>query len=132
MKFYKVICGDMRDHFSGYTTIKNELLTEKERNKKFRYLPDSIFQEVEISRNKTFWSFGARFEMEAEKKRFEVICMEDQRRFIFQTETAEEAIRNMLYTLNLSHMDRAAIIKKTDSGKHLYMDHGGKTYAIAV
>lgn len=64
MKFYKVIRGDVRDHFSGYTTIENELLTEKERNRKFRYLHDSVFQEVEISRKKTFWNFGARFEMQ--------------------------------------------------------------------
>lgn len=132
MKFYKVICGDVRDHFSGYTTIKNELLTEKERNRKFRYLHDSVFEEVEINHNKTFWSFGARFEMEADKKRFEVVCIDDQRRFIFQTETAEEAMQKMLYTLNLSHMDRAATIKQTGSGKHLCMDHGGKTYAIAI
>lgn len=64
MLYYKVIRGDVRDHFSGYTTIKNELLTPKERNKKFRYLSDDVFQTVEVSRKKTFFNFGARFEMQ--------------------------------------------------------------------
>ena len=63
MKFYKVVVGDKYDYFTGYTTIKNELLTERERNTKFRYLRDDVFQEVEVSKKKTFWSFGARFEV---------------------------------------------------------------------
>lgn len=62
MKFYRVTIDGKHDYFTGYTTIKNELLTEKERNTKFRYLSDSIFEPVEISKRKTFWSFGARFE----------------------------------------------------------------------
>lgn len=70
--------------------------------------------------------------MEANKKRFEVVCLDDQQRFTFQAVTAEEALQKMLYTLNLSHMDRAATIQQTGSGKHLFMDHGGKTYAIAI
>ena len=64
MMFYKVVVPDVHDYFTGYTTIKDELLTEKERNKKFRYLYDSVFEKVEISRKKTFWSFGARFEIQ--------------------------------------------------------------------
>lgn len=63
MKFYKVVVGDKYDYFTGYTTIKNELLTERERNTKFRYLQDDVFQEVEVSKKKTFWHFGARFEI---------------------------------------------------------------------
>lgn len=62
MKFYKVVVPDKYDYFTGYTTIKNELLTEKERNKKFRYLCDDCFQIVEVSKKKTFWSFGCRFQ----------------------------------------------------------------------
>ena len=63
MKFYKVVVADKYDYFTGYTTIKNELLTERERNTKFRYLQDDVFQEVEVSKKKTFWCFGARFEI---------------------------------------------------------------------
>ena len=51
------------DYFTGYTTIKNELLTEKERNTKFRYLMDDCFKIVEISKKNVYWCFGARFEM---------------------------------------------------------------------
>lgn len=50
MKFYKVVVDDKYDYFTGCTTIKNELLTERERNTKFRYLQDDVFQEVEVSK----------------------------------------------------------------------------------
>lgn len=63
MKYYRVIIGDKHDYFTGYTTIKNELLTEKERNRKFRYLTNSVFEIVDISRKKTYFSFGCRFEI---------------------------------------------------------------------
>ena len=62
MKFYKVVVPDKHDYFTGYTTVKNELLTEKERNKKFRYLYDDCFQVVDVSKKKTHWCFGCRFE----------------------------------------------------------------------
>lgn len=62
MKYYRVIRDSVHDYFTGYTTIKNELLTEKERNAKFRYLNDDIFEAVNVNRNKCFWCFGARFE----------------------------------------------------------------------
>lgn len=62
MKFYKVVQGDKHDYFTGYTTILNELVTQKERETKFRYLSDDVFSVVDISKKKTFWSFGARFE----------------------------------------------------------------------
>ena len=62
MKYYKVVIGDKHDYFTGHTTILNELLTEKERHIKFRYLQDNCFKIVEISRKKTHIFFGARFE----------------------------------------------------------------------
>lgn len=62
MKFYKVRIPDKYDYLTGYTTIQNELLTERERNSKFRYLMDECFQVVYISKKNTYWSFGARFE----------------------------------------------------------------------
>lgn len=62
MKFYKVIKGDVNDYFTGYTTVKDELVTQRERDTKFRYLSDSVFKEVDVSKKKTYWFFGARFE----------------------------------------------------------------------
>lgn len=62
MLYYKVNTGDKHDYFTGNTTIKNELLTEKERNTKFRYLTDEYFTPVNISRKNVYFSFGARFE----------------------------------------------------------------------
>lgn len=62
MLFYKVR-RDAYDYFNKYGVVKNELLTEKERNTKCRYLKDEVFQPVEVSKKKTFWSFGCRFEM---------------------------------------------------------------------
>lgn len=61
MKYYKAI-AEKHDYFTGNTLIENELLTEKERNTKFRYLSDAYFTPVEISRKKIFFSFGVRFE----------------------------------------------------------------------
>lgn len=62
MMYYKVTVGDKHDYFTGYTTVLGELVTPKERNKKFRYLPDYIFKPVNISKRDVVWIFGARFE----------------------------------------------------------------------
>jgi len=61
MKFYKANC-EKYDYFTGNTLLQNELLTERERNTKFRYLSDNNFSVVEVSKKRTFWSFGARYE----------------------------------------------------------------------
>lgn len=60
MKYYQAI-EERYDYFTGYATIENELLLPKERDTKFRYLPDDCFRKVEISRAKTYTMFGARF-----------------------------------------------------------------------
>lgn len=61
MKFYKAI-AEKHDYFTGYTTVINELITQKERDSKFRYLSDDCFIMVEVSKKKIYWFFGARFE----------------------------------------------------------------------
>lgn len=63
MLYYKVN-AEKHDYFTGYTTVIGELITEKERQKNFRYLPDHIFSKVQIPKNKTVFIFGARFEIE--------------------------------------------------------------------
>lgn len=65
MKFYKVL-AERHDYFTGNTTVLGELVTQKERDRKYRYLSDDIFQEVEVSKKKTVWIFGARFEQTEE------------------------------------------------------------------
>lgn len=65
MKYYKVL-EEKYDYFTGWTAIQNELLTEKERNTRFRYLSDEFFKPVEVSRKKTYFSFGVRFEIRKE------------------------------------------------------------------
>ena len=45
--------------------------------------------------------------------------------------TAYEALYNMMYTLNLNRFDRNCEILKTNSGRILYIEHTGKTYAVA-
>lgn len=62
MKYYKAL-AEKHDYFTGYTTIPSELVTQRERDTKFRYIGDDVFQQVEISKSKIFWSFGARFEI---------------------------------------------------------------------
>lgn len=61
MKFYKAV-AEKHDYFTGYTTVIGELVTQKERDTKFRYLTDNVFTVVNVSKKRTFWSFGARFE----------------------------------------------------------------------
>lgn len=53
---------EKHDYFTGWTTIPGELLTEKERERRFRYLPDKIFEKVYVSKKRTYKMFGARFE----------------------------------------------------------------------
>ena len=62
MKYYRVVKGNKHDYFTGYTTVIDELLTERERNTRFRYLSDDVFEIVSISKYKTYKLFGARFE----------------------------------------------------------------------
>lgn len=59
MKYYRAK-GEYHDYFTGYTTVPGELVTERERNTKFRYLSDHVFEPVLCSRRDTYISFGAR------------------------------------------------------------------------
>lgn len=62
MVYYKVITGDKHDYKTGYTTIKNELVTPRERKMKFSNLPDKYFNIVNVSQKNIYFFFGARFE----------------------------------------------------------------------
>ena len=60
MKYYKIKeeCDNKR-RSDGSILIKNELYTEKEKEK-FN-IPNNFCEVVEISKNKIYWFFGARF-----------------------------------------------------------------------
>ena len=62
MKYLKAT-ADAFDYFTGYALVEGELVTQKQRNTRFRYISDDYFTPVEIPKNKTFTSFGCRFEM---------------------------------------------------------------------
>lgn len=59
-----------------------------------------------------------------------VTCMETGKQYIMDAKTPYEALQKMKYTLDLSRQDKGAIINKTESGLHLWMEHSGKTYSV--
>ena len=46
----------------NFFLISNELFTKKEIDKLKIYAIDKVFTKIEISKNKTYFSFGSRFE----------------------------------------------------------------------
>lgn len=62
MKYYRAV-AEKYDYFTGYGTIINELVTAKEKEKRFPHLSGAAFEVVEISKKAIYWSFGARFEV---------------------------------------------------------------------
>lgn len=53
--------GEYHDYFTGYTTAINELITERERNTRFRHLSDKCFKKVECRKRDTYICFGCRY-----------------------------------------------------------------------
>lgn len=64
------------------------------------------------------------------KKIFKIRCLEDDKLFSIGAETPQEALYNMMYTLNLNKFDKNCKILETNSKKFLYIEHSGKTYVI--
>lgn len=61
-----------------------------------------------------------------------VLCLDDGYKYFFSARTAYEAMQKMKYTLDLSHKDPGAVINKTESGRCLWMEHGGNTYSVVI
>lgn len=69
MKYYKVNKEGANKYISNSKKrkaypiylIENELFTQKEKD--YYTIPDKFLKEKEISKNKVFWNFGARFEI---------------------------------------------------------------------
>lgn len=62
MKYYKAT-ADAYDYFNKNGIVANELLTERERHSRVRYILDYYFTVVDIPKNRTFKNFGVRFEI---------------------------------------------------------------------
>ena len=52
---------DGYDYLSGYSVVKNQLITIKEYHRKCPYISDDKFWKVMINKNHTYMSFGVRF-----------------------------------------------------------------------
>ena len=63
-------------------------------------------------------------------KYYTVYDLENGSEYTFLAWSAYEAMQKMLYTLNLSRRDPDAVINKTESGLHLYLEHSGSIYAV--
>lgn len=67
-----------------------------------------------------------------QKKTVDVICLNDGTTYTFVARTGYEAMQMMKYTLDLARKDKGAVINKTKTGLHLWMDHSGKTYSVRI
>ena len=62
-----------------------------------------------------------------------ILCLDDSKEYGFNDKlTPYEAMKKMLYTLNLASKDDNAVIQKTETDKTLYFEHKGKTYATPL
>lgn len=65
------------------------------------------------------------------QKRYIVKCLDDvEVDHVYLATTPYNALCKARYTLDLSNTDPSANILMTSSCLHLYMEHGGKTYAV--
>ena len=64
-----------------------------------------------------------------EGKMYYVKCIEDNKEYGFVADTPYEALKKMIYTLNIKEICKVKI-NKTKSGKHLWFEHNNKTYAV--
>lgn len=60
-----------------------------------------------------------------------IICLDDGRTYTFSTDNSYQAIKSMLYTLNLEHEDKHAKIN-LHNGRTWSLVHNGKTYSCVV
>ena len=54
------------------------------------------------------------------KKIFKIRCLEDDKLFYIGAETPQEALYNMMYTLNLNRFDKNCKILETNSENFIY------------
>lgn len=60
---------------------------------------------------------------------YTVVCLDDNTEYTFGAIDPYDAMKKMVYYLNLKKYEEV-VIHNTTSGKHLYFEHNNKTYAI--
>lgn len=65
------------------------------------------------------------------RKTRKVINLNTETEYIFTNTTPVEALKNMIFTLNIKEKCNS-IINKTETNKHLYFEHNGETYAVRL
>lgn len=60
---------------------------------------------------------------------YTVACLDDNRKYTFSAMSPYDAMKKMVYYLNLNKHEEV-VINKTKSGNHLYVEHNNKTYTI--
>lgn len=64
------------------------------------------------------------------KNIYTVICLENDEKFIYTTNSSIKALENHLYFLNSKNKDKNAYIKKC---KYVYyLTHNNKTYGVKI
>ena len=58
----------------------------------------------------------------------DVLCLDDSKTLSFFAKTPYEAMEKLIYTLNLSRLDKNAKIELLGGGRTLSVVHHGKTY----
>lgn len=61
----------------------------------------------------------------------QVTCLDDGRKYLFIARAPYEAMKKMMYYLNIKHKEET-VINKTKSGFHLWMQYGEKTYVVQL
>lgn len=61
-----------------------------------------------------------------------VLCVEEQKNYLFANVTPYEAMKNIIYMLNLGSGRPEPTINKTCSGYHLWFEREGKTYVARL
>lgn len=60
-----------------------------------------------------------------------VLCLENGNEYYFDTNNGYDAIKKMMYTLNISHEDKDAKIELCNN-RTWSLTHNGKTYATLM
>lgn len=63
------------------------------------------------------------------KRCYDILCLDTHTWMTFVSTTAYEAMKSLIYYLNLSHNDAAAEIMLLGGGRTLSVVHSGRTYA---
>lgn len=60
----------------------------------------------------------------------EVFCLDDNSKLYFSAKTPYDAMKHLIYYLNLSYYDKNSKIELLGKGRTLSVVHNGRTYSI--